>query len=109
MKHLAAFLIAAALVAAFSCSASAQVFSGGTATGTGYPAGSQPFIAAGTGTTSATATVTAQTGRTTFICGVSATALAGTAQTTVGTVTNLLGQTGAATSFSFLLTGTMAA
>src|SRR5262245_31276992 len=97
------WLIAAALVAAFSCPALAQQ------TATGYPTGSQPFVQGATGTTSATLTVTAQTARTTYLCGISATALAGTAQSASGSVTNLLGPTGAAVTANFLLTGTMAA
>jgi hypothetical protein len=90
-------------------SAYAQNFTGGTATGTGYPGNSIPFTATATGTTSATLTVTPPAGRTVWICGVAATEMAGTGQTAVGTITNLLGPTGAAVSISFLYSGTLGA
>ena len=95
----------AAVLAVFSCPASAQ----GPASGTGYPAGATAFVATATGTTSATLTLTPPAGQRAWICGITASALAGTGQTAVGTITNIQGPTGAAVTISFLLQGSMAA
>jgi hypothetical protein len=64
-------LLLAAVLAAFSCAAFAQQpLSGGSATGTGYPAGSLAINASATGTTANTVvTLPGAPGRTTFICG----------------------------------------
>lgn len=102
MKQL---MLAAILLAAFCLSAAPQ----GVPAGSGYPAGSQPFVATATGTTSATVTLTPPGGQRAWICGITASALAGTAQTAVGTITNMLGPAGTAVTMSFLLQGSMAA
>lgn len=76
------------------------------AAGTGYPAGSTPFVAVATAAgTSATLTVTAVTGQRTFICAVSAFENAGTGQTTVGSLTNLQGPALTAVTYSFWFSG----
>jgi hypothetical protein len=73
MRHISIvwWVLMAAMLAAFSYSALAQAPpGGGTATGTGYPVGSQPVTASTTGTTGAlTVTLTGSPGQTTYICG----------------------------------------
>jgi hypothetical protein len=82
----------------------------GPASGTGYPLGAQPFTAsASAAATSATVTVTPPTGKTVYVCGIVASENAGTGQTTVGSVTNLLGPALTAVTMSFWYPGTFSA
>lgn len=62
----------------------------GPASSTGYPAVAQPFTASGTGTTSATVTVTQPTARTIYVCGVVMTESGGTAISANGSITNTI-------------------
>lgn len=64
------------------------------ATDLGYPTASQPFSASGTGTTSATVTVTAPTGFSNiYVCTLTMTEAGGSATTVNGSLTNTVGGT----------------
>jgi hypothetical protein len=99
-------LLGLALWLGFIASAMAQAPSwvqSGPSTGTAYPAGAQPFVAAATAAgTSATVTITASPVKTVYVCSVYMAEAAGTAAAGNGTMTNMSGLTGAATTLNFL-------
>jgi hypothetical protein len=95
MIRLLMFVLVAAALAAFSYMAWAQQpFSGGTATGTGYPTGSLPINATGTATAAPVNVLLAGTpGRITYLCGFAMTSTGTTAGTVTATITNAIGGT----------------
>lgn len=87
----------------------------GPATGTGYPVGSDAFLGAAVGTTTATVTIGSRQGKTIYVCTVYMAEVAGTAAAAAGTVTGLQGSPSVqtlpptSTAFSVVYDGTLAA
>jgi hypothetical protein len=84
----------------------------GPATGTGYPAGSIPLVAvvSSADTTSSVATLSAITGRLTYVCGFSVSGLGATALTNVVvTAASVVGNVSPSYAYSFPLGATLPA
>lgn len=99
---LAAVLAAFFLMLSPSKEAFTQVpFSGGTATGTGYPTSATPVTASASGTGAVTATLPAAVGRTTWICGFTMTNAPGTSATGTSANATISGTIGGTLNFAY--------
>lgn len=99
MRQIARYLaIGAALAALFAAGAACAQANppswtrSAPATDTGYPPGAQPFAASGSGTTSATVTVTQPAAfQNTYVCSITMTESGGSAISAAGTLTHAVG------------------